>query len=347
MNLSLNEKLKILKSLRIYLNCFFSIETALNKIAQKYKKESEIHQALITSSIQISRGIPISVSLVQINLLSSVEGELIKSGEMSGNLSSAVKSIEASLHLKKEINSAIFQAFLYPIIIGVLTSGLLTFLLFYIFPQIIPIFKSFHQTLPLITKLMIGVVLFLTKFWIYIVIAAVLTSVLFFIFRKISINIVKKVNYFLLLNLPYIKNIYLKIELASWSNHISMMLKNNIYPEVVFYFASIISNHPILVNTSKKILEQIKFGKNIDMAFMNSTKEMEDLGNLVCHGQETGTLAEIFESASEEIKLEALLSLKKSTLVLEPLLLVFMGLIIGCVAYSMIAPIYGLTAHIQ
>lgn len=340
----LTYKEQIIKNVRLYLSCHFSIDEAFRKVALSY--EGEIQKELTGYASFLERGLLPSAVLLSQGFITKQESVLLAAGEMSGYLEASITQIEELIKKEKEIKQICIQALLYPIIILILTSCLVCFLLFFIFPQVIPIFNSFGQSLPLATRALLFIYNGLQNTLWYIVSGVFVFVTLFYFYKKWWIQFLKQILLRILCKTPLLKTCFIEYSCALWARHISLMSKSGVPIKDIFALAAEITNHPSLIGTSLRVVENLDKGISISAAFGERIPVIKDIKNIISAAEETGKLGECFMQVSLFYEEKVSITIKKLTVILEPLLLVLMGGCVGIIAYAMVAPMYQLTSHI-
>ncbi len=272
---------------------------------------------------------------------------MINVGEISGTLSENLVYVSIELKKRHALKRKIRGALLYPLFITVATVGITALLMFYIFPKILPIFKSMHVVLPLSTRILLFVDYFVGTYWPFLLV--VLFSVpisCVLVYRKFQK--VKYVVHFLLLHSPLVKNISRSLALANFSRTLGLLLKSGI---------PIIAALEINAKTSGNLLYQQKFsdlavsvskGDSISIALADEKKLFPSIvTQMVAVGERTGGLSESLLYLSDLYEAEVDEFAKNISTSVEPILMVCMGLVVGFVAVSIIAPIYEITQNLH
>lgn len=340
----LKHKQQIIKNIRLYLSCHFSIDVAFRKVAQLYTNETK--KILVQCASSLESGLSPSVVMLSCGFVTKQESALLAAGEMSGYLHDALLNIENLLVKEKEIKQICLQALLYPIIICVLTSCLVGFLLFFIFPQVIPIFNSFGQKLPFATRSLLFIYQIISASVWYIVALLCIVFGVSYLYKKQFMLLFRRIILFLLIKTPILKSCYIEYSCALWARHTSLMIRRGVPFKDIFLLVGEITDHPDIIATSEKIVRNLEHGLPISDAFSDQVLVLKDIKNIVSAGEETGMLEDCFFQISIFYEEKVSQTIKKLTIILEPLLLILMGGCVGIIAYAMVAPMYQLTTHI-
>lgn len=270
---------------------------------------------------------------------------LVKAGEASGKLSEVLSQL--GVQLKKEYNiiSKVKGAFSYPIVLIVGLLGVLILIMTFVLPRLVTIFAGSNLKLPFTTK----VIFFISQVLSYnpiltIVVLLVLGIGCFLLFRQ------KKVKFYLnqlIFKIPIISTLLKQIEMARFARTLGNLLQSGI-PIIK---ALEITSASLTINEFKKITkdaqESISKGVSLTNAFKNETKLFpEAFISVMQVGEKTGELDALLINLSDFYEEQVDNSLRSLTGLVEPILLVIVGLAIGGVALSIILPVYQLIGSI-
>ncbi len=291
----------------------------------------------------VSNGQFLSTSLEQ---FSSVFGDLfinvIKVGEASGILSDNLKYLSTYLKKKQELQRKIMGALLYPLIIVIATFGVTIFLMVFIFPKILPIFKTLNVQLPVTTKILIFLSnLLLTKGYL-----VALGVIFFFLFVWLILKI-KAVRYIyenLLIRTPFVGKLTLDVNMVNFCRTLGLLLNSDVKIVEAINITAKTTTNLVYRRELEVVAEEMTKGEEIS----RHLKERPNLfpailSQMVEVGENTGNLSETFLYLAEVYEEELSDMTENLTNILEPVLMLTMGLVVGFVAISIITPIYEVT----
>jgi type II secretory pathway component PulF len=340
-----HDRILFAKRLALYLRSGIPIVQALALISED--TTSKNHSLVLkTVTAEVTRGRTLSQALGNFPSAYTVfHTNLISVGEASGTLPDNLGYLAELLERKAVLNRKILSALLYPAIIMVGTISVAGFLTLYAFPKMIPLFRGFHAKLPFTTRVLITISDLVTKhgFMLLLVLLATITGIVF-ILRNPRIRDRLQ---FLGLRIPLLSQLTLSYYLASINRTLSLLLKSGMRIE-----ASLLLTGDGLIHAPyKESLERVRLGileGNRVSAYMRKEPLLFPtiVTQLISAGEITGNLRESFASVADiyEERLDEL-TRTLSTLI-EPALMLLMGLIVGFVALAIITPIYGLTQNI-
>jgi type II secretory pathway component PulF len=280
------------------------------------------------------------------NTFSFFSISLITIGERSGTLPESLEYIAIELKKKHELRTQIMSALIYPCIVIVATIAITVFLIVYIFPKIVPIFLSLKTELPWSTQFLMGVSNFLSNYgWYLLMIIFIFVCAAPFIFR---IRAVAYMSAKLVLRLPIVGHLCRNYNVAQMARTLGLLLCSDVPITQALDITATSTHNIVFKNMLRSIQPIIATGKNFSVELRQYPFLIPPLMvQMVQAGEQTGTMpttlayvAELFESDIRD-------TTKNLTTVVEPLLMLGMGLVVGFIAISIITPIYGITQNLH
>ena len=264
--------------------------------------------------------------------------KMIESGEISGNMDEMMLRMANHFEKENKINNKIKSAMTYPSVLSVVALGAVMFIMTFVMPTFIGMFEEEGIELPSITKFTIGASKFLSSNVVLIIITLAILAVLFNLYKKSSAgsNIISKLK----LSLPIIGELNKKIIVSRFTRTLSTLLSSGVslihaLPTVAGVLENKIAEDSIL-----KIREDVVRGE----ALSKSIKEEEIFPNMLASmikiGEESGSLDDILNKTADFYDEEVEQTIQTTTALIEPLLIVVMGLVIGLIIISIMLPMF-------
>lgn len=271
---------------------------------------------------------------------------IIHVGETSGTLSENLKYLSEEIDKKRKLRGTVIGAFIYPIIIMIAAFGICGFLVLYLFPKLMPIFKSLRVTLPITTRILIWLSSFLTKYGLWIIIALILSAIIFAL--SLRYKYVRTIFDRLTLRIPISGRIIQYYHLSNICRTLGLLLKSNMpVLEAVKITGDTSTSLPYKMELHN-LKNSIAKGSNIGRQLEKRPKLFPVmLTEMVAIGEKTGNLSETLVYLAGIFEHELNEKTKKLSSVMEPIMMLGMGLIVGFIAVSIITPIYEITQHLQ
>ncbi len=264
---------------------------------------------------------------------------ILQSAELTGQLDDALESLAGYLEREIDTRAKVVSALSYPMVVMVLAFITVLILAGYVLPQFKPLFEELDAELPLPTRMMLFISRFFTDLWFVTAIFFLIVGGCFaFLFKHPTGRIWKDK---LVLKIPVISGIVDYAILERFCRILAAMIKAGVpLPEGLKTTTDATSNvvyKERLEIARAQMLEGRGFsGPLIETElFPGAAKQMFKVG------EETGTLDEQLEVASIYFDRELESRIKKFTTMFEPLMIVFVGLIVGFVAVALVSAMYG------
>lgn len=295
----------------------------------------------------VRSGQPLSVGLERfVKIFGRFCISIIRVGEASGTLHENLEYLAEELKKKQALRRKVVGALIYPAVIIFATLGITVLLTVYIFPKILPIFKSVGATLPFSTRALIAISAFLSNWGLWLLLAIVILIIAFFFsMRYPRFHYIVDVT---LLRLPLLGKLSLYYNVANISRTLSLLLRSGapIVQSVELVAAS--TRNKAYERSLQAVASRLLRGQKIANELAIDPKLYPPLmTQMIFVGESTGnlpgTLAYISEMYEEEINELT----KNLTTLLEPALMIVMGIIVGFVAISIITPIYSITQSLS
>lgn len=311
------------------------------EISTKRKKTYDILIKSIQQGVSLSKSI--RSSRISFN---SLLVTLIQNGESSGHLSEALQQAYAYLEKRNEMKKKLVTSLMYPFFIVIATIAMTLFLVLYIFPKIIPMLKSLDIQLPLITRIVQGIYYFSVSYGLWTALGCVLLVIVCQILIRKS-SCVKYKLHSMVISLPFLHS-YIKVYLLSSVCSMGEMLLSSGkgLPDMLFFSGESMKNAAY-----KKVFKEIHQESIQGVSFSISLKKYGRLfppllADMSALGEKTGNLAMMLGHCSRIFEQDIDNALKRFSSLIEPMLMVLMGLVVGSVALSIILPVYEITNHL-
>lgn len=295
---------------------------------------------------KIKDGRPFSESLsAHPAIFSGLYHSMIHSGEVGGNIAQELKRLADFLEKEEELRSSIRAALTYPIFIISVSIITVIILLGFVIPRLVGMFSDMGQALPLPTQIIIGLSGFLQAYW-WLILAVILISV--FLIRRfysqprgrMSIDRLKT-------KIPVLGAIILKTEISRLTRTLSLLLASGIPIIYALDTAVSVVKNQVLRKEAEQLKGRISSGMSLSGALKKSGLFSAFVTNIVGIGEETGSLEKSLMNIAEDYEKEADRSLKALTRLLEPVIILIMGLVVGFIVLSMLLPIFQINLTVR
>ena len=344
--ISLKEKIVFIENLAIMLKAGIAVVRAL-KILAKQTKNPRFHRIIEDIYSQVEQGKGLGEALDKYpNVFSNIFISMIKVGELSGNLDKSLEYLSVQLEREADLKSKVRGAMIYPsvimgamIIIGVLMS-------IFVLPKLTSVFKDFDTQLPLATRIVVAISDFMSGHAFLAIGGLVAVVVLIGIVLRTPAG--QRAFDWFLLHFMVINPIVKKINLARFARILSSLLKSSI---PIVEALAVAGNSLGNVYFRELILQSsldVKVGKALSESLEKDTRLFPVLIiQMLQVGEESGTVDNILEQLAVHFEAEIDTTLKNMSSIIEPLLLLFIGGVVGVLALALIQPIYSISQNIS
>lgn len=339
LHVPLQEKVLFARHIAVAIKSGMTLGEGLKLVLSQTKSKS-FKQILTTIVSDTNNGMFLSASMSKYQ---DVFGELfvniVRVGETSGTLVENLNYLAVELKKKKELHSKVRGAMIYPLVILCATLGIVATLMIGVFPKILPVFASMNITLPITTKILIATSTFMSTYTLYL-----LGSLAMFVFAVWYIShfdFFKHAWHHTILKLPVIGKIAIKVNSATLTRTLGLLLNSGVQIiEAVNITASTLDNY-VYRHELAKAGETLRRGDMLTSYLKKNTKLFPPImTNMIEVGENTGNLVENLNYLSEFYGSDVDEVLKNLSSIIEPILLLFMGLMVGFMALSVVTPIY-------
>ncbi len=319
---------------------------ALNFLAEgsgkKLRKKIEESAGLVASGQALSAAF--SETLLFRDVFSV---ELISAGEKSGQLIRSLDYLSHNLEKQRALQNQLISSLIYPVIIMLGTLIVAGGLIIFIFPKIIPIFTSMNLDLPWTTNFLISLVFIFQHHLVLLVFIVLLFLGVVGYFWKSSERIRSRV-LIMLLKCPPSGNLWRTYFSVQFCRIFSLLLSAGLSVPDCLLCTNKMWTQGVCSRALTDIGEKVQKGRSLGFS-LNLHQDIfpKLLIELVSSGEKSGNLASAFEYLSDHYESELSNILKTLSILIEPALMIFLGLGIGFISMSLITPIYSLTEHIN
>ncbi len=325
----------------LMLRAGLDIKSALATL-QKQTKNRALSQAIQSVYQGIERGQTLANSMRPFpgafpNLFIS----FIQVGEATGKLQETLEVLAIQLQKDFELRRAVRGGMLYPLVIvgALIAVGIAMMVL--VVPKLVEIFEGFDVELPLMTRILIATSATLNTYW-YIFLAVVIAlSVLGFYLMKIPAVRMAYMNF--LLRMPTIGPIIRNINIARFARNLSSLLTSGVAFTEALSILGANTPHLVYAKAFREAELHVKQGRTLSEFFEQRGKLFPPLViNIMGVGEQTGELDAVLKEVALFYEGEVDQTMKNLTSVMEPILMITIGLAVGALAISIISPIYSL-----
>lgn len=275
------------------------------------------------------------------DVFSEIYINMVAVGEKSGTLVEVLAYLQQQLEKEYELRRKVVGALVYPGVIVTLTIAMVFGIMFFIMPKIMKIFTQFDVVLPLPTRVLMGVTsMATTQPLMFFAAVLVLAVSAYFLFTA---RFMKPVWRTVLMHAPVFGGLQVNVNMARFSRSLFSLLKAGVSIDKALEITSKMFSDPLYKDLVLKARDKVVQGAPLEEAFKGHEKYFPLLAvKMLTVGEKTGNLEQTTEHLAQLYEQNVDNITRNLSVLLEPMLLVFMGVLVGGVAIAVILPIYQL-----
>lgn len=336
------EKIFFTQNLALLVKSGVNLRESLQALAQQVR--NKYFQTIIKDiADNVEQGNSLSKSLEKYpKIFPEMSINMIKAGEESGRLEEVLFELSHQQKSNHRLKSQIRGALVYPIIVSMASVIMITGMLIFVIPKIKDIFAEYDKNLPIATRVLIFLsnLLLHQGIWVFLILIVLIIIVIKFLKSKQG----KYYFDWAILHLPIVGSLSIKINLVKFSRSLSALIKTDIPIVKSFRITGTVLNNSLYKNALITAGDKISKGDTI----ANSLKPYKNLFpttliQIILTGEKTGKTDEILEQTALFYDEELNNTLEQLPKLLEPLLLIGLGIGVGFIAIAILMPLYSLS----
>ncbi len=322
-----------------------SLNKALVIIAEQTQNK-RFNKILKSIQSDVSQGISFSMSMERFpDVFSKLFVSMIRTGEAGGKLADILNRWAEFSERDDEIRSKIKSAMMYPIILTVISFFAVLFLLIFVLPTFIDIFKSAGMKLPFPTRVMFLISDLIRHHFIKVLVCG--GGFVFSInyFRKTAVGrfAIDKIK----LKLPIMGDLSLKLCMARFSRTLGVMLGARVSILEALTIVKDVVGNEVISRVLNDVEKSVKQGGTLSQPLADSGVFSPMVVNIIPIGEETGCIDVMLLKVADFYDREVEYMARNMSSILEPVMLVVMGVIVGFIALSLILPMYEMISVVR
>lgn len=338
--------LNFTNQLAVMIRAGISLQDSLESISQQVKKK-KFRAILLDIKDRIESGQSFSQALGEHDdVFSNLYINMIAAAEISGSLSSMLQRLVEYLDQEAETRSQVISAMVYPIILFVMAISATTFLLVFVLPRFLLVFKGKEHLLPTPTKVIMAVSAFMRGYWFLFFPAVILAAGGFWFFihhTKIGRDWWDRVK----LKIPLIKTLCRNLYITRSLHTMGVLVNGGVPILDTLAITSQISGNMLYERMWRGVHEAVRQGKKIAPSLSEYNLMPGGVVQMIGSGEESGTLGEVLNDIAEFYSRELKTIIKTVTSMIEPIMIVAMGALVGFIAMSIILPIFKMSSVVS
>jgi type IV pilus assembly protein PilC len=343
--IKLIDKITFIKNLSVMIKAGLPVSKALKVLTQQ-TTNPKFSKIIADVSHSVESGSSLADSLAKYPaVFSPIFVSMVRVGEVSGNLEQNLAYLAEQLQRDYDLVSKAKGAMTYPIVVMV-ALAIVGFLMFtFILPKLTSTFVDLNVELPFITRVVIDVVDVFSHYGIYILLLILGLGVGFFYWRKTETG--RKVVHRVVLSLPVFSNIVIKINLARFVRVFSSLIKSGMSIVEALEVSSHVVGNLYYQKSIAEAASKVKIGSPLSSGFRKQPKLFTNLViQMMEVGEESGTTDTVLTEVADFYEADVDQTMKNLSSILEPVIMMVIGGVVGVLAVALITPIYNISNSI-
>lgn len=340
--LSNNDKLSMLSDLGTMLSAGIPLLESVDALLEDAKGNHKKFLQVLREDLTQGKHVYFTFSKFP-NVFSRVTTSIVKASEEAGTLDVTLKDLKENLKKDIEFSDKVKSALVYPLFIVFVFLAVLLMILIVVVPKISSVFSRLQVELPLPTKILIFMSnILLSQTIPLVIVLAILGFLVFFTYKK-----QKKLLLNFIFKFPILSALAKDIDLTRFSRSLFLLLTAGIpITSALELTENVVVNRKVEA-AIKKAKEAVASGRKLSEGFKDNRKVFPSMAIRITEaGERSGSLDKSMSEISEFLDYQVSMKLKTTTALLEPILLVVIGGLVGGMMLAIIAPIYGLIGQV-
>lgn len=275
-------------------------------------------------------------------IFNQVFTSLVAAGEVSGTLDTALERVANQQEKDAEIISKVRGALVYPLVVLAVMFGVVTFMIVAVLPQVKQLYSGIGGgvELPIVTRMLLALSDFTIKYWWVMIIVIIL---LIFAGSKWARTLGgKRVVDTLKMRTPAIGGLFMKMYMARFSRTGTTLVASGVPLLQMLAITSKAINNVHIEESITRASEQVKGGKSLSSVLINDKNFLELVPQMIKIGEDSGAIEDMMDKTADYYEKEVDEQIKTISTIIEPALMVILGLVAVTIIVAILLPIYSL-----
>jgi type IV pilus assembly protein PilC len=314
------------------------------RIVAEQSTNVALKMAISEIAYEVDSGSALSAAMAKRpKIFSPFYTNVVRSGETSGRLDEVLTYLADEMEKDYDMTSKIKGAMIYPVFVigGLFVVGILMMVV--VVPKLTEIIQETGAKLPLSTRIVVGLSDFMVNFWWVIVIFTVVAIVVLRIFSNTEAG--KKVFGYIKLRLPVFGNLFQMIYIVRFTRSMNTLIVGGVTISKSLDVVAEVVGNPVYRDLIKKSQKSVEEGSSLSKVFMESDLVPRMVPQMIVVGEKTGKLDLVFKKVTDFYSREIGNVLANLVALLEPSIMVVMGVAVGVMVAAVIMPMYNLASQ--
>lgn len=321
------------------------LEASLIALSEQ-TEDQKLKEVITQVKDRVSEGSSLTNALKEHNnVFSDLYTNIVKAGESSGTLDIVLLRLADFLEKSASLKSRVRSALIYPLFMFLFGSGVLYFMMIYVIPRITKIFESSDKALPLITLILITVSNFLRNYYLIILILLAISA--YMLVRFLRTDKGKRVVDRLTLKLPIFGKLASMVAISRFTRTMGTLIGSGIPLLNALEIGEAVMGNSVYVDALEGVRENVREGSSLARPLRDSKVFPPLVTRMVAVGEQTGEMEDMFSKIADIYDQQVETILSTLTSLLEPIMILVIGAVMGFIVFAILLPIFDLTSAIK
>jgi type IV pilus assembly protein PilC len=332
--------------LAVMIRAGISLQDALESIGSQIDK-LKFRTVVLDLKTRIESGQSFSQALAEHpDVFTNLYINMIAAAEISGSMSSMLQQLVEYLDQEADTRNQVISAMVYPIIIATMAVTCVTFLLTFVLPRFLTVFAGKEHLLPAPTKIIMAMSMGMRHYW-FIIFPAIAGMIMGFWYFTNKTPAGKYWWDKTKLVLPLLKSLCRSLYITRSLHTMGVLINAGVPILDTLSITAHITGNALFENMWKGVFEQVRQGKKIAPSMEHYGLMPGNVVQMLQSGEESGTLGDVLRDVSDFYARELKTTIKTVTSMIEPIMIVLMGVLVGFIAMSIILPIFKMSSVVS
>jgi type IV pilus assembly protein PilC len=294
----------------------------------------------------IENGMPLSDALAKHkDIFSLMSINIIKAGETSGNLKKSIDYVADNIERNYNLAGRVRSALIYPCIIIVVFFIIGFLVISFILPKLTTIIKELNADVPWYTQVVMSIGDFMAVYWwaVAVVIFGFVGGILYYVRTEAGIKEWDQIK----IKLPIVGVIFRNVYITRFAQNLSVLLSGGIPIIRALTITSSVLNNVVYEAIVKRAADEVKVGGNISTVFAKSALIPPVVSHMIKIGEDSGQIDTVLNHIAKFYDQETEMMTKNLSVLIEPILMIIIGIGVGFMAFAILMPIYNIAGQIK
>lgn len=326
------------KELATLLQAGLPIDRSLVVLMDLIEEDSKIHELIKNVLQQVKGGANLADALEsESSAFSRFYINMLRAGEAGGSVDVVLGQLSEYIEKSKELKDTVSTALIYPIILVIMAVGSVFLLLTFVVPQFTEMFESAGKELPMSTQIVVGAAEFLQSYWWVLFIFGL--GAYYTLRFELTIGPRKARWDALILSTPLLGEIIRNLSTTNFTRTLGTLLTNGVPILTALGIVKGTLSNLVLVQALTEAEENLKQGKDMSSALIESGQFPKMATQMIKMGEETGKMEEMLERTANTYDKQLKITIERMLAMMEPILIVTLGLLIAGIIISILSAI--------